>query len=86
MTKAFSKDLMVIPIHQGIAPQQIAKLADRLEDLDNELRKLNIQLHFSEVKGPVMDKLQRSKLLNHLSGKIFLTHYQAIRELSPDIT
>ncbi|MCO8108372.1 SulP family inorganic anion transporter [Acinetobacter indicus] len=59
---------------------------EMLEDLDNELRKLNIQLHFSEVKGPVMDKLQRSKLLNHLSGKIFLTHYQAIRELSPDIT
>lgn len=57
---------------------------EMLEDLDNELRKLNIQLHFSEVKGPVMDKLQRSKLLNHLSGKIFLTHYQAIRELSPD--
>lgn len=59
---------------------------EMLEDLDNELRKLNIQLHFSEVKGPVMDKLQRSKLLNHLSGKIFLTHYQAIRELSPEIT
>jgi len=59
---------------------------EMLEDLDNELRKLNIQLHFSEVKGPVMDKLQRSKLLNHLSGKIFLTHYQAIRELSPDTT
>ncbi|MDM1272545.1 SulP family inorganic anion transporter [Acinetobacter indicus] len=59
---------------------------EMLEDLDHELRKLNIQLHFSEVKGPVMDKLQRSKLLNHLSGKIFLTHYQAIRELSPDIT
>ena len=59
---------------------------EMLEDLDNELRKLNIRLHFSEVKGPVMDKLQRSKLLNHLSGKIFLTHYQAIRELSPEIT
>lgn len=59
---------------------------EMLEDLDNELRKLNIRLHFSEVKGPVMDKLQRSKLINHLSGKIFLTHYQAIRELSPEIT
>lgn len=39
VTKAFSKDLMVIPIHQGIAPQQIAKLADR-ENSEKTLLKL----------------------------------------------
>ncbi|WP_180093998.1 MULTISPECIES: SulP family inorganic anion transporter [unclassified Acinetobacter] len=55
---------------------------EMLEDLNAELSKLDIRLHFSEVKGPVMDKLQHSKLLTHLSGQIFLTHYQAVKELA----
>lgn len=55
---------------------------EMLEDINAELSKLDIRLHFSEVKGPVMDKLQHSKLLTHLSGQIFLTHYQAITELA----
>lgn len=50
-----------------------------------ELAKQNIQLHLSEVKGPVMDRLQSSKLLKHLSGNVFLTHYQAIQTLSPQL-
>lgn len=57
---------------------------EMLEDINAELKKLNIQLHFSEVKGPVMDKLQRSKLLQQLSGKIYLTHFQAMQELAPE--
>ncbi|WP_180177431.1 SulP family inorganic anion transporter [Acinetobacter sp. YH12039] len=55
---------------------------EMLEELNAELSKLDIRLHFSEVKGPVMDKLQHSKLLTHLSGQIFLTHYQAMTELA----
>ncbi|WP_180134693.1 SulP family inorganic anion transporter [Acinetobacter sp. YH12070] len=55
---------------------------EMLEELNAELSKLDIRLHFSEVKGPVMDKLQHSKLLTHLSGQIFLTHYQAVTELA----
>lgn len=58
---------------------------EMLEDMNTELSKQNIQLHLSEVKGPVMDKLQNSKLLKHLSGNIFLTHYQAIQALSPQL-
>ena len=56
-----------------------------LEEINAELNKLNIRLHFSEVKGPVMDKLQQSKLLKHLSGQIYLTHFKAIQSLSPKI-
>ena len=59
---------------------------EMLEDLNAELSKLNIRLHFSEIKGPVMDKLQHSKLLKHLSGQTFLTHYQAIQELGASHT
>lgn len=54
---------------------------ETLEEINTELRKLAIQLHFSEVKGPVMDKLQQSHLMQSLSGQIFLTHYQAVAAL-----
>lgn len=58
---------------------------EMLEDLNAELAKLDIRLHFAEVKGPVMDKLQASKLMTHLSGLIYLTHFQAIQDLAPEI-
>ena len=58
---------------------------EMLEDINLELAKQNIQLHLSEVKGPVMDRLHSSKLLKHLSGNVFLTHYQAIQTLSPQL-
>jgi SulP family sulfate permease len=58
---------------------------EMLEDINAEFRKLNIKLHFSEIKGPVMDKLQHSKLLKHLSGQIYLSHFQAMQELSPEV-
>ncbi|WP_168542260.1 SulP family inorganic anion transporter [Acinetobacter sp. A2] len=59
---------------------------EMLEDLNAELKKLNICLHFSEIKGPVMDKLQHSKLLQQLSGKVYLSHYLAMQELAPELT
>ena len=58
---------------------------ETLEELNAELSKLNIRLHFAEVKGPVFDRLQASKLMTHLSGQIYLTHFQAIQDLAPEI-
>lgn len=57
---------------------------EMLEDLNWELSQLNIQLHLSEVKSFVMDRLSRSALIRQLSGQIFLSHYQAIQTLSPE--
>lgn len=54
---------------------------EALEDINEELAKLNILLHLTEIKGPVMDRLKNSNLLKHLSGQIFLTHFQAVHEL-----
>lgn len=54
---------------------------ETLEEINRELDRLNIQLHLSEVKGPVMDRLKQSNLINELSGKFFLTHYQAMHKL-----
>ena len=55
-----------------------------LEDIDRRLAERNIQLHLSEVKGPVMDALQRTQFLTHLSGRVFLTQHQAVQQLKPD--
>ena len=54
---------------------------ETLKEMNEELLKLNIMLHLSEVKGPVMDRLQRADFLQRLTGKLYLTHYQAMHEL-----
>ena len=65
---------------------------EALEEINTRLRENNVALHLSEVKGPVMDALQRSDFLTHLSGKIFLSHHSAIMALrvtgtaDPDLT
>lgn len=55
-----------------------------LEDIDRRLAARSIKLHLSEVKGPVMDALQRTQFLSHLSGRVFLTQHQAVEQLKPD--
>ena len=62
-----------------------ASALESLEAINQRLMGAGIQFHLSEVKGPVMDKLNRSDLLPHLSGRVFLTHFQAIQQLSPDV-
>jgi SulP family sulfate permease len=53
-----------------------------LESINLQLRELNIGFHLSEIKGPVMDNLKRSNLLQHLNGKVFLTQFNAYEELN----
>ncbi|WP_374693719.1 SulP family inorganic anion transporter [Microbulbifer sp. TB1203] len=48
-----------------------------LESVNERLQELGVRLHLSEVKGPVMDGLQRSGFLRRLSGEVFLTQFQA---------
>jgi len=52
-----------------------------LEAINARLYELGIHFHFSEVKGPVMDALQRSDFMHHLHGQVFLTQYQAIEAI-----
>ena len=53
-----------------------------LLELDRNLAAQGIQLHLSEVKGPVMDRLRQSDLLPvQLSGTIFLSTAQAFEQL-----
>jgi sulfate permease, SulP family len=54
---------------------------ESLESINSRLKDAGITFHLSEVKGPVMDKLERSGFLPHLTGKVFLSHHQAVQEL-----
>jgi SulP family sulfate permease len=62
-----------------------ASAIESLEAIDRRLKDAGILLHLSEVKGPVMDRLQRTALLAHLHGRVFLSHFQAMHELAPDL-
>lgn len=53
-----------------------------LQEINLTLSRLNIGFHLSEVKGPVMDKLQQTPLAQHLNGHIYLTQYQAYEALA----
>ena len=49
---------------------------ESLELINERLRLGGIKFHLSEVKGPVMDKLEGTSLLTQLSGDIFLSQHQ----------
>ena len=55
---------------------------ESLEAIDHRFRDMGLKLHLSEVKGPVMDRLSRTYFLHHLSGRVFLSQYEALQELS----
>ena len=57
------------------ALESLEHIADRLEDA-------GLRLHLSEVKGPVLDRLKRTDFLERLTGKVFLSQYEADRTLN----
>lgn len=57
---------------------------ETLESINASLKTSEVQLHLSEVKGPVMDRLARSHFLEQLTGEIFLDHYTAVVTLDPN--
>jgi sulfate permease, SulP family len=59
-----------------------ASALESLEERNHRLHDAGITLQLSEVKGPVMDRLNRSDFLHDLSGKVFLSQYEAIAELN----
>ncbi len=55
---------------------------ESLETINERLQDSGVRLHLSEVKGPVMDRLRGTALLENLSGNIYLTSYQAWKALA----
>ncbi|MDF1802367.1 sulfate permease [Thalassovita sp.] len=55
---------------------------ESLEAINHRLDDLDIKLHLTEVKGPVMDRLKRSHFLDQLTGEVFLAQYDAVMKLT----
>jgi len=55
---------------------------ESLEAINERLDALGVKFHLSEVKGPVMDRLRSTHFLEDLTGEVFLSQHQAMRELS----
>ncbi|TIX49869.1 sulfate permease [Alteraurantiacibacter aquimixticola] len=57
---------------------------ESLEAINHRLADGGIGLHLSEVKGPVMDRLNGTHFLEELNGRVFLSQDQAWSELAAD--
>ncbi|OZA94430.1 MAG: sodium-independent anion transporter [Erythrobacter sp. 34-65-8] len=57
---------------------------ESLEAINHRLADGGIGLHLSEVKGPVMDRLQRTHFLEELNGRVYLSQDRAFAELAAD--
>ena len=55
---------------------------ETLDEINRRLGEAGVSLHLSEVKGPVMDRLQRSDFLSKLTGRVFLSQMEAVRALT----
>jgi SulP family sulfate permease len=62
-----------------------ASALESLEAINQRLADSGVCLHMSEVKGPVMDRLQRTDFLRHLNGQVYLSHFRAVSELAPEM-
>ena len=54
---------------------------ESLEAINRRLSDMGLCLHLSEVKGPVMDRLKCCHFLDELSGRVFLSQYEAFQSL-----
>lgn len=62
-----------------------ASALESLEAINHRLQDSGVTFHLSEVKGPVMDRLQNSNFLEELTGQVFLSQFDAWQALSEKI-
>ncbi|MCR9157354.1 MAG: sulfate permease [Rhodobacteraceae bacterium] len=88
----FLEDLVQARVSEGCAIKNVILMfsavnevdfsaLESLEAINQRLTELGIGLHLSEVKGPVMDRLQATHLLHELNGRVFLSQYDAWRAM-----
>jgi SulP family sulfate permease len=58
-----------------------ASALESIEAINHRLADAGVKLHLSEVKGPVMDALERSHLLRDLTGTVWLSQNKAFAAL-----
>lgn len=59
---------------------------ESLRAINLRLKDGGISFNLSEVKGPIMDSLKRSHFLDELTGKVYLTQYDAVSSINPTLT
>ncbi|XDZ66567.1 SulP family inorganic anion transporter [Alphaproteobacteria bacterium LSUCC0684] len=59
-----------------------ASAVESLEAINEKLASMNVEFHLSEVKGPVMDRLDRINFTRHISGQVFLSQIDAVKALT----
>jgi SulP family sulfate permease len=59
---------------------------EALEQLNQSLKKNEITLNFAEVKGFLLDKVQKSDLFLHLNGQLFFDAEDAVSKLNDSPT
>ena len=90
----FLEDLVQARVSEGCAIKNVVLMfsavnevdfsaLESLEAINQRLTELGIGLHLSEVKGPVMDRLQETHFVHALNGRVFLSQYDAWRALLP---
>lgn len=57
---------------------------EMLITLNQELKAVNKRLHFSFIKGPVMDVIEKTPVITELSGRVFLSTMQTISLLTDE--
>jgi SulP family sulfate permease len=57
---------------------------ETLEHLSDSLNETGTLLHLAEVKGPVMDKLSRTRFIENLKGQVFLSTDEAFTALETE--
>ena len=88
----FLEDLVQKRVTEGCSVQHVVLMfsavnevdfsaLESLEAINARLKDMGVGLHFSEVKGPVMDRLKRSHLIDQLNGEVFLSQFDAWRRL-----
>ena len=62
-----------------------ASALESLETINTRLNEGGIRFHMAEVKGPVMDRLRHTEFHERLTGRIFLSTYEAWKSLSESL-
>jgi len=89
----FLEDLVQHRVTEGCAVRDVVLMfsavnevdysaLESLEAINARLRDMGVGLHLSEVKGPVMDRLGRTRFLRELNGEVFLSQFDAWRRLA----
>jgi SulP family sulfate permease len=89
----FLEDIVQNRVTEGCAIQHVVLMfsavnevdysaLESLEAINHRLKDMGVGLHLSEVKGPVMDRLKRSRIIDELNGQVFLSQYDAWKYLT----